>query len=118
MCSVSKENINFDKDMIDEFIKIGFIFYRVVDGTHENCIEYKYYPKYYKDKHYTLVFYAGDDYRLYTHRNIDGHFIDSPFQISTHREYGRVRLIEKLSEVFKEEFLIINRKNKIDNLIN
>jgi len=49
--------------------------------------EYKYFPEYMKNTHYTLVIFIHKsdlkrDFRLYLHNNSNGSYNDSYFQIS------------------------------------
>ena len=76
-------------ETLRKFKKIGF----EIVKKKSNCLEYKYYPNYLKDTHYTLVVFSSwcnmmsekrepmmkfhTDWRLYEHKNVDGSFVSS-----------------------------------------
>lgn len=74
------------------FQKIGFSFHKVRRTEVGVIFEFKNYPEYLKDSHYTLVIFSylqenldrmyKTEYRLYEHSNEDGRYIKSPFQCS------------------------------------
>jgi hypothetical protein len=78
-------------------------------------LHYKYYPRYMRDTHYTLVVFVtrfSRDYRLYIHNNCDGSYNDSLFQISDSTNWTIKYLHEEISNVFKVEL----RKNKLESI--
>lgn len=88
-------------------------------------LQYKYYPSYMEDTHYTLIIFIqrmvdGDfndigfsrDFRLYVHNNVDGSFNKSHFQISDSSDWDINYLNEHIDEIFKFEF----RANKLKKL--
>lgn len=85
--------------------------------------EYAYYPDYLGENHYTLVTFTHGkedgiknttEYRLYIHRNLDGKFVDSPFQLSYDRDWSKNYLDNKFNEIFKFEL----RDSKLKELLN
>jgi predicted peptidase len=109
---------------IEKFTNIGFVQIGITHPGAGWAIEYKYYPDYFVDKHYTLVVFShGDtnseinydtaDYRLYTHHNVTGENVDCVFQLAPDNEWRRNHLNERFREVFKQEC----REIVIDDLI-
>ena len=111
--------------MIENFLNIGFKLSKSDRTKYGLLKEYSYYPEYLVDNHYTLLTYRshlpsrtldgvtvdqGTDYRLYVCRNIDGKFIDSPFQLSDRDDL----LEKKFKEVFKGELKKLNREYQFD----
>ena len=85
--------------------------------------EYTYYPNYLGDNHYTLVTFThgsesgireNTEYRLYIHRNLDGKYVDSRFQLSYDRDWNKNYLDNKFKEIFKFEL----RDSKLKELLN
>lgn len=118
----------FDKDIVNLMESIGFTFYKSSSnfGRLSISYEYKYYPTYFTDKHYTLLLfcdicsYKGGlvdktkiDHRLYIHKNLDGSFYSSPYQISSSSEDNQKRIIEEINKIFSLEL----RDKKLNELI-
>ena len=102
--------------MIDMFLEIGFELVGQED-TEVGYVRYKYYPSYMGDNHYTLVRFTyrkgGDnDWRLYIHKNSDGSYVDSLFQLSDYSDFNKV-LIKKY---FDRIFYIEIRDKKLEEL--
>lgn len=94
--------------MIDMFLEIGFKLVRQEDTEVGYVREYKYYPDYMEDKHYTLVRFTyrkgnDNDWRLYIHRNEDGSYVDSPFQLSDYTDKNKVIIKEHFDKIFLTE---------------
>ena len=90
--------------ILDIFLKIGFRFFSYDEPGAGKAYEYKYYPDYLDDKHYTLivfkVYYSESlDWRLYVH-NTDGSFNDSIFQISDGCESNINFIYNKIYKTF------------------
>lgn len=97
--------------LMETFNNIGFYLVETEnmnigdDPTDYNiCETYRYNSPNLKDSHYTLIVYKytqGEinienisiDYRLYIHSNLDGKYIDSPFQTSN-MNYVNVKIQE------------------------
>ena len=93
---------------LKKFLTIGFKFHSYDELPAGKVYEYKYYPDYMDDKHYTLVVFehyqcSNKDWRLYIHNNSDGSFLDSPFQINDHSEWNRNYINNMIDEIFKSE---------------
>lgn len=118
-----------------EFKKLkGFKFNKYEgDGLAGKSLEYKYYPSYMKDTHYTMIIFSthclriyhgmteenviSKDYRLYIHKNSDGSFVDSPFQQSHITESDAKYVLDGLHEEFEKEYHDIDRKQKLKTII-
>jgi len=97
-------------------------------------LNYKYYPEYLGDNHYTLVIfisknktkdgywpmideedtskeYRSRDFRLYIHDK-DGKYIDSKFQLSDHCDWNIKCLNKTINEIFYREI----RKMKLERI--
>jgi len=106
-----------NKSFLDRFLEIGFTKYK--DGTTSigKSSEYKYYPDYLGDNHYTLVTFThytslDTDYRLYIH-SANGGFVDSIFQLSGGKDWNDNYLNKKFDEIFVREV----RDVKLNNII-
>jgi hypothetical protein len=86
-------------------------------------MEFKYYPDYLVDNHYTLVtFTYGEEsgikentkYRLYIHTNLDRKYVGFEFDISYDTDWNKNHLDNKLNELFKFEL----RDSKLKELLN
>lgn len=127
---VSKISHQFDRDIVSLMESIGFTFYK--SSTHFGRLsisyEYKYYPSYFDGKHYTLLLFCNIcsykrdlssldkstvDHRLYIHKNLDGSFYSSPYQIDSSSEDNQKRIIEKINKIFSLEL----RDKKLNELI-
>jgi hypothetical protein len=100
-----------DDDILELLIKIGFTLHKEDNTGIGDLKEFKYYPDYISDNHYTLVTFnytncfhalsqlatnpSGTEFRLYVHRNIDNSFVSSPFQCRNPYTY--------IKEIFKSE---------------
>lgn len=103
--------------MIDMFLEIGFKLVRQEDTEVGYVREYKYYPDYMEDKHYTLVRFTyrkgnDNDWRLYIHRNEDGSYVDSPFQLSDYTDKNKVIIKEHFDKIFLTEI----RNQKLEKI--
>jgi hypothetical protein len=108
---------------LNKFLQIGFKQSKPETWSGAGWgMEFTYYPDYLGDNHYTLVtFTHGKDagirenteYRLYIHRNLDGKFIDSPFQLSYTTDWNKNYLDNKFNEIFKFEL----RDSKIIDIL-
>lgn len=121
----------FDKDIIKLMESIGFKFHNNSimnkDMKYGTAHKYKYYPDYFTDKHYTLILFSNDkvllngslspvtfvDHRLYIHKNSDGSYHDSPYQINSYSENNKKYIIEKINKIFSIEL----RDQKLNELI-
>lgn len=97
---------------------------------------YKYYPKYLGNNHYTLVIFRTHDhlyysdvlgdkspteYRLYIHKNEDDSFVKIIFQLSDGSGKNKYNLNTEIKKIFKHELLLLklkNIKNKIETNYN
>lgn len=103
---------------VKRFSDIGFTLSKdyINEGNYP-VQEYKYRPSYMKDTHYTLILFNKDDFRLYIHKNEDGSFVDTPFQISLYQP-NQVRFIDEgLDKEFRKEILQKNRDKKINIIL-
>ena len=103
--------------MIDMFLEIGFKLVRQEDTEVGYVKEYKYYPDYMEDKHYTLVLFtyrkgSGNDWRLYIHRNEDGRYIESTFQLSDYTDRNKVFIKKHFDKIFFAEI----RNQKLEKI--
>jgi hypothetical protein len=103
--------------MIDMFLEIGFKLVKQEDTEVGYVREYKYYPDYMEDKHYTLVRFTyrkgnDNDWRLYIHRNEDGGYVDSPFQLSDYTDRNKVFIKEHFDKIFFAEI----RNQKLEKI--
>ena len=103
--------------MIDMFLEIGFELIKQKDG--EVCYEreYKYYPDYMEDRHYTLIRFTYikenySDWRLYIHENKDGRYVESPFQLSDYTDRNKIIIKEYFDKIFFTEI----RNQKLEEL--
>jgi len=118
---------SFDKNILETMTQIGFNFYQKLEVTHGTLFEYKYYPKYFNDRHFTLILFEGNvvdihfekitdekiiDHRLYIH-NSDGSFNASAYQINSHSEWNKKLIIKKINDIFVSEI----RNQKLTNLL-
>lgn len=109
---------DFDNKILNLMLEIGFKFVnttRTEDGMFHN---YKYYPEYLQNKHYTFVLfvyrhYASCDHRLYVHRNDTGTFIESIFQQSNFSNLNRIIIRDCINDKFVSELRVITIKNII-----
>ena len=109
-----------DKELLDIFKSLGFVFYKTTNTSAGSSDEFKYYPDYLDDSHYTLVTFKhknnithqyGTEFRLYRHKNVKGSFIESPFQI-TNSNHNSKYITEKIDVLFINELRDI-KLNKI-----
>jgi alpha-L-fucosidase len=124
------ENHTFESDVINLMETIGFKFNKSYDNNGETkmagvAYEYKYYPEYFTDKHYTLILFYSTiesleskkiltitEHRLYIH-NSDGSYNDSPYQLSSWSKDNRNYIMEKINKIFSLEL----RDQKLNKLI-
>lgn len=104
---------------LEKFLSIGFKFHCYNELGAGKTYEYKYYPDYMDDKHYTLVVFqhyqsSNKDWRLYVHNNSDGSFFDSHMQISDHADWNRNYINNMIDEIFKSEM----RDLLLENILN
>jgi len=117
-------------ETLSKFKKIGFKCKKKSSTTIGKYLEYKYYPNYLKDAHYTLVVFLswcrmmsvkGESmkihtvWRLYEHKNVDGSFVSSLFQISDYNDFGKKYIQEKITETFWRELREIKLKRILKN---
>lgn len=127
-----------NKLLVNRFIDIGFEIKKsdYTDSSKKvKCTEYKYYPDYLLEKHYTLLVvtheateirFNGDpsplgtrekiDYRLYTH-NLDGSFHDSIFQMSYESDWDIEYIDKCFNDLFKSELIKKKREDILKELI-
>lgn len=105
--------------MIDMFLEIGFKLVRQKVTEAGYVREYKYYPVYMEDKHYTLIRFtyryregSDNDLRLYIHRNEDGGYLESPFQLSDYSDFNKVLIKEHFDRIFLTEI----RNQKLEKI--
>lgn len=103
--------------ILDKLTRIGFNIHTERETTVGEMKELKFYPNYLNGTHYTMVFFkfkAGGsgraDFRLYEHRNEDGAFVDSLFQLNSSHEDT---IHNKLEDIFKSEI----RNNTISKIL-
>lgn len=110
-----------DSEVLDIFKSLGFTFYKSGNTSVGLCDEFKYYPNYLNDSHYTLVTFKhknnithqyGTEFRLYRHRNDNGSFIESPFQITNYK--SNTSIITNINSLFINEL----RDIKINEILN
>ena len=127
---------DFDKRLIQYMQSIGFE-YASTRYTSEKKMgeteEWKYYPSYMDDKHYTLVLYhhlgpiSSDrrdpeelrsylEHRLYIHYNDGGRYFDSLYQMSGGYEWSQ-KLIMKVNNIFVNEVRDITLNQILDETI-
>ncbi len=120
---------DFDNNVIKLMEQIGFVFHKketsYINSSGKDVplagtsLTYKYYPEYFEDQHYTFIFFENNncvdlssqksqkislfDHRLYIHRNIDGYFIASPYQINSHSDWNKNYITKKINEIFSSE---------------
>lgn len=93
---------------LERFLSIGFKFHSYDEPGAGKAYEYKYYPDYMGDTHYTLIVFKnnnsyGKDWRLYIHNNSDGSYVESPMQISDYTDSNRNYINNKIDEIFQSE---------------
>jgi len=103
--------------MIDMFLEVGFKLVKQEDTEVGYVREYKYYPDYMEDKHYTLVLFtykkgSDNDWRLYIHRNEDGSYVESPFQLSDYTDRNKAII----KEHFNNRFFAEIRNQKLEKI--
>jgi len=103
--------------MINMFLEIGFNLVKQEDTEFGYVREYKYYPDYMEDKHYTLVLFthkkgSDNDWRLYIHRNEDDLYVESPFQLSDFTDRNKVFIKEHFNKIFFVEI----RNQKLEKI--
>ena len=121
------ETTQFEKYLIQMMDEIGFKEDKKSETTAGYITEYKYYCPLLNDKHYTMVvfrnksytidmdrnpLYKSVDYRLYIHRNIDGIYHSSPFQISINSEWNRNYIKSQMERIFID----VARNRKLEEL--
>lgn len=108
--------------MIDSFINIGFEYTRTYMPGAGWVREFKYYPSYMGDNHYTLILFTygkideikdDTEYRLYIHRNINGEYVNSPFQEGYYSDFIKDDLKDKFEKLFYVEL----RDQRIDEVL-
>lgn len=103
--------------ILDKLTRIGFNIHNERETIVGEIKELKFYPSYLRYTHYSMVFFkyksggnGRGDFRLYEHRNEDGAFVESLFQLnSTHDEM----IHNKLGDIFKSEI----RNNTISKIL-
>ena len=103
--------------ILERFLSIGFRFHSYDEPGAGKAYEYKYYPDYMGDKHYTLIVFkhyysSNNDWRLYIHNNSDVSYVESPMQISDYTDSNRNYINNKIDEIFQSEM----RDNKLKEL--
>jgi hypothetical protein len=105
--------------LLDRFLSVGFKFYRYDEPGAGKAYEYKYYPDYLGDKHYTLVVFkfnsgSGCDWRLYVHNNSDYKYVDSIFQIGDWTDSNRDYISSQIDKIFNAELRDLLLENLLD----
>lgn len=100
-----------------QFKSVGFQFVSFKSFGKNKCLEYKYYPKYFKDKHYTLIIFLSRlqfmdysdkyditdiEFRLYIHSNKND-LLNSLCQLPDSTDYYKNLLNELINTYFKNE---------------
>ena len=105
--------------ILERFLSIGFRFHSYTEPGAGKAYEYKYYPDYMSDTHYTLIVFKhykyksdNNDWRLYIHNNSDVSYVESPMQISDYTDSNRNYINNKIDEIFQSEM----RDNKLKEL--
>ena len=93
---------------LERFLSMGFKFHSYDEPGAGKAYEYKYYPDYMSDTHYTLIVFKhyksdNNDWRLYIHNNSDGSYVESPMQISDYTDSNRNYINNKIGEIFQSE---------------
>lgn len=106
--------------ILDRFLSVGFRFHSYDEPGAGKAYEYKYYPDYLGDKHFTLIVFkfnsgSGCDWRLYVHYNSDYTYSDSLFQISDYVDWNRNYINNKIDEIFKAELRDLLLENLLNN---
>ncbi len=114
---------DFDKIIIEKMKTIGFSVVRTDYKKLGIYIEYKYYPSYMTDTHYTLGlfdYHNADyaDHRLYVHNNSDGSYVASTYQTSSSSQNNATYIDVMLETVFASEILELNRQATLKDIIN
>lgn len=104
---------------LERFLSIGFKFHSCDEPGAGKAYEYKYYPDYMVDKHYTLVVFKFNsdshcDWRLYIHNNQDYTYSDSIFQVGDHTEWNRNYINNNIDKIFQSEM----RDLLLENILN
>jgi len=105
--------------LLDRFLSVGFKFHSYDEPGAGKAYEYKYYPDYLGDKHYTLVvfkFNSGSrcDWRLYVHNNSDYTYVDSIFQIGDWTDSNRDYISSQIDKIFNAELRDLLLENLLD----
>jgi hypothetical protein len=119
--------------ILTRFKEIGFNFIEFKSTEAGKILEYKYYPNYLSDSHYTLIIFIYwtriydlfnkkkmkkkicSDWRLYEHKNENDEFLNTPFQISDYNDSSRNFLNRKITEIFSRELRQIKLKRILKN---
>jgi len=110
-----------DNKILIKILNIGFEYINREYNGFGLVEEYRYYPKYFKDEHYTLIVFRNDgkknimtdtDYNLYIHKNLDDSFVKSIFQCSF-KSYVH----KYIDNIFETEILRYKRKNKLNRIL-
>lgn len=115
------DNIQFsniiNESILDKLTIIGFSIHSERETTAGEIKELKFYPNYLNGTHYTMVFFkyktggsGRADFRLYEHRNEDGSFVESLFQLNSSRDDI---IHNQLDDIFKSEI----RNNTISKIL-
>lgn len=109
------------KEIVELFESVGFSFHVRSESSETTIVvieEYKYYPHYLKNTHYSILFVTykksnNIDYRLYVHKNEDFSFVSSPFQTSQFEKYA----LDDFHLMFKNELLRNHRLKTLTNIL-
>jgi hypothetical protein len=99
---------DFDKIIIDQFTSFGFKLHSCETTEVGTINEFKYFPSYLEDTHYTLVlfdYHKHDhaDHRLYMHNNSDGSYVSSFYQMSNSTDWNQNYIRENIEEIYTTE---------------
>jgi hypothetical protein len=105
--------------LLDRFLSVGFKFHSYDEPGAGKAYEYKYYPDYMGDRHYTLVVFkfnsgSGCDWRLYVHNNSDYKYVDSIFQIGDWTDSNRDYISSQIDKIFNAELRDLLLENLLD----
>lgn len=111
---------NNDQKIIDLMSSIGFRHTSFSNTGSGSVNYYMYFPDYFEGKHYTLVLFkhAHSDYcehRLYIHKDTDGSFLGSLYQISASDQSSFDYINEKIKKIFVSEMRVITIQEIIKN---
>jgi len=118
-------------NILNEILNIGFKYINSENTEVGQTIQYKYYPNYFNDVHYTLTIstaypFEYTDYILSINNNFDGSIVRIPFQLKNvdnifyDFQNGLSMLFNtnnRLNKLFEKEILQYKRINKLNRIL-